>query len=249
VEIDEGPATRAAQEHAEDMARNGYLGHWGADGSVPEQRYTDAGGTHMVLENASGFVDEKTRTLDPHPLIDASEVARAEHQFFDEVPPNDGHRKNILQPTHNKVGIGVAQPLGTDKEIAVPCFTQEFLDAYGTYAPIPRKAKLGSLVRVEGEVSGLATVSGVGVARADAPRPLPVAELNRRRSYSVRARDGVGRRRRARRRSAPAPGRGAQSPPKLQRPHALPDVLAAGLQDADPAAHHGKKILDRRPSQ
>src|SRR3954466_14345965 len=56
VELDEGAPTRAGQAHAEDMATNGYLGHWGTDGSTPEQRHTEAGGSDMVLENASCFV-------------------------------------------------------------------------------------------------------------------------------------------------------------------------------------------------
>ena len=35
VTLDPGPATAAAQSHADDMAAHGYLGHWGSDGSVP----------------------------------------------------------------------------------------------------------------------------------------------------------------------------------------------------------------------
>src|ERR1700675_435129 len=38
-------ASRAGQRHADDMARSGYTAHWGTDGSVPEERYSDAGGT------------------------------------------------------------------------------------------------------------------------------------------------------------------------------------------------------------
>jgi uncharacterized protein YkwD len=185
VELDGEAATRAGQAHAEDMAKNGYLGHWGTDGSVPEQRLTDAGGADMVLENALCFVDEKARTLDPNPLVDPAEIVRAEHLFFDEVPPSDGHRKNILKPAHRKVGIGVAQPVATATELPVPCFSQEFTDAYGTYAPIPRSAKVGATIHLEGEILAPATMGGVGLARVDAPRPLPTAELNRRRSYPV----------------------------------------------------------------
>src|SRR2546421_282216 len=59
VMLDEGPAQLAAQQHAEEMAANGYLGHWGLDGSVPEQRMTRAGGEDLVLENASCFTDEQ----------------------------------------------------------------------------------------------------------------------------------------------------------------------------------------------
>lgn len=187
VVLDEGPAQRAGQAHAEDMARRGYLGHWGSDGSVPEQRFTEAGGTDMVLENASCFTDEKNRTLDRAPAIDPKSVELAERMFFNERPPHDGHRRNILKPWHKRVGIGVAQPIATETEIAAPCFAQEFVDAYGTYGALPRSARVGDVVHVDGAVQSPATFAGVGMARIDVPRPLGVGELNRRRSYPVPA--------------------------------------------------------------
>ncbi|WP_394828698.1 CAP domain-containing protein [Pendulispora albinea] len=185
VELDEGAAQTAGQRHAEDMAKHGFLGHWGTDGSVPEQRYTEAGGADFVQENALCFTDQKGRTLDARPLIDSEALDKSEAMFFNEVPPNDGHRKNILKPYHKKVGIGVAQPRGTDVELPVPCFAQEFIDSYGQYAPLPKKAKLGGTVRIEGTMHAPATFGGIGVARAATPRPIPVAELNTRRSYPV----------------------------------------------------------------
>jgi uncharacterized protein YkwD len=187
VQLDEGPAGRAGQLHAEDMASHGYLGHWGTDGSVPEQRFTEAGGADMVLENASCFTDEQRRTLDREALVDRSNVEQAEDMFFHEQPPNDGHRKNILKPWHKRVGIGVAQPVATPTEIPVPCFSQEFVDAFGTYGPIPPAAQVGGTVHVEGAIAAPATFAGVGLARVDTPRPLGVSDLNRRRSYPVPA--------------------------------------------------------------
>jgi hypothetical protein len=187
VELDEGAASKAGQAHAEDMAKNGYLGHWGSDGSVPEQRYTEAGGADMVLENASCFTDEQHRTLDPVARVDAKNVEQAEDMFFHEQPPHDGHRKNILKPFHKRVGIGVAQPVATATEIPVPCFSQEFVDPFGTYAAAPRSLKVGDTLHVEGAVAAPASFAGVGLARVDAPKPVPVAELNRRRSYPVPA--------------------------------------------------------------
>jgi hypothetical protein len=185
VTLDEGPPQAAGQAHAEDMAKLGYLGHWGSDGSVPEQRHTESGGADMVLENALCFTDEQKRTLDGSPTIDPAQIERAESLFFDEVPPNDGHRKNILKPMHTRVGIGVAQPVETEKEIAVPCFAQEFVDGYGTYAPLPKKAKAGATVHVEGTLTNGARPTGVGVARVVAPKPISASELNKRRSYPV----------------------------------------------------------------
>ncbi|MBV9949142.1 MAG: hypothetical protein JOZ69_20000 [Myxococcales bacterium] len=169
------------------MAKNAYLGHWGTDGSVPEQRYTEAGGTDMVLENASCFTDEKSRVLDRAPRIDPRNVELAEDMFFHETPPHDGHRRNILKPWHKRVGIGIAQPVATATEIPAPCFAQEFVDPYGSYGAIPRAVRAGDVLHVEGSVSTPAVFAGLGMARVDAPRPLPVAELNRRRSYPVPA--------------------------------------------------------------
>jgi uncharacterized protein YkwD len=185
VELEEGPAMAAGQAHAEDMVKLGYLGHWGSDGSVPEQRHTEAGGADMILENALCFTDEQKRVSDPKPLIDPKEIERAESLFFDEVPPNDGHRRNILKPAHTRVGIGVAQSTETAKELAVPCFTQEFVDGYGMYAPLPRKAKVGATVHVEGTLTNGARPTGVAIARVGSPKPLPASELNKRRSYPV----------------------------------------------------------------
>lgn len=185
VVLDTGPPTASGQAHADDMAHLGYLGHWGSDGSVPEERLTRAGGADMVLENASCFTDEKTRTLDPTPLIDPARVEEAESMFFNEKPPNDGHRKNILKPAHTRVGIGVAQPKDTATEIAVPCVSQEFVDTYGTYDSLPTHARIGTKISVKGRASPSATA--VGIARVEAPRPLSTHELNQRRSYPVPA--------------------------------------------------------------
>ena len=187
VRLDEGAASRAGQGHADDMATHGYLGHWGTDGSVPEQRFTEAGGTDMVLENASCFTDERSRKLDRAPRIDPTNIEQAEDMFFHEKPPHDGHRKNILKPWHRTVGIGIAQPVATPTEIPVPCIAQEFVDPYGTYLPLPRRVRGGDVLHVGGAIASPATFAGVGLARTDAPKPVAVSELNRRRSYPVPA--------------------------------------------------------------
>lgn len=185
VELDEGAPTTAGQAHAEDMVHLGYLGHWGSDGSVPEQRHTDAGGVDMVLENALCVTDEQKRDVDSKPLIQPKDIERAESLYFNEVPPHDGHRRNILKAAHTRVGIGAAQSKETAKELPVACFTQEFVDGWGTYTPLPKTAKVGATIHVEGQLKQGVRPTGVGLARVAAPKPIAVAELNRRRSYPV----------------------------------------------------------------
>ncbi len=166
-------ATTAAQRHVEDMASHGFTAHWGTDGSVPEQRYSEAGGEHMAQENAFCVIDGATRPLDPDPVFHIEELERVESAFLQQVPPNDSHRRNILKPTHNGLGIGLARPVGGGQ----PCMVQLFIDAYGEYEPLPRQARLGDIVTVSGVLSDPVEFRGVGVGRLDPARPLSGAQL------------------------------------------------------------------------
>jgi len=183
VALDDGPPSRAGQAHADDMAHLGYLGHWGSDGSVPEQRITTAGGADVDFENAYCVTDEKRRPLDPNARFSPVEIERAEAMFFGEKPPNDGHRKTILGKWRRRVGLGIAMPLPVGNEILVPCISQEFTDAYGTYDALPRSIRAGSTLHVAGTLASDVKIGAVGVARLDDPKPLPVGELNQRRNY------------------------------------------------------------------
>jgi len=183
VDLDEGPAQTAGQSHAEDMARLGFLGHWGSDGSVPEQRVTEAGGADVDFENAFCVTDEKKRELDPRATFDATDIERAESMFFHETPPNDGHRKTILGKFRKRVGIGIAMPRPLPNEIIVPCISQEFVDTYGTYEPLPRSIKAGQTLHVAGTASNDVKLGAVGIAKLDDPKALSVSELNKRRTY------------------------------------------------------------------
>lgn len=174
-------ASRAAQVHADDMARNGFTGHWGSDGSVPEQRYTRAGGVHFSQENAACFFDAVARELDPHPVFERTEFEKIESAFINEVPPNDGHRQNILTARHTHLGVGLAKPVG----IPQACMAQEFTDQYGTYAPLPATAKVGDSIRVEGEVHEPVEFGGVGLSRIEPQKPLAPASLSDRGTYQV----------------------------------------------------------------
>jgi uncharacterized protein YkwD len=180
VERDE-VAERAGQRHVEDMAKHGYTAHWGTDGSVPEQRYTEAGGEHFVQENAMCFFDEKERELDPHPLFEAVELEKIELAFMSETPPNDGHKKNIIKPVHNRLGIGLSKPIGLKQ----PCMAQEFVDAYGSYGGIPKQARKRETLKIEGEIHDPVEFGGVGVGRIEPMQPISAKKLNTTSTYKV----------------------------------------------------------------
>jgi uncharacterized protein YkwD len=180
VERDE-VAELAGQRHVEDMTRHGFTAHWGSDGSVPEQRYTEAGGVHFVQENAACFFDGQVRELAAEPRFDPASLEKIEAAFMAEVPPNDGHRQNILKPVHQRLGIGLAMPLGVDQ----PCMAQEFVDAWGEYDELPRKARVGDAITVSGEIRAPVEFGGVGIGRIDPAAPLGPEHLNSTSVYRV----------------------------------------------------------------
>jgi uncharacterized protein YkwD len=82
----------AALAHSQDMALHGYFDHNSPSGQTPWDRIHAAGYQFsMAAENiAAGYAT-------PEAVIDA---------FFNETPPNDGHRRNLLNCALRDVGFG-----------------------------------------------------------------------------------------------------------------------------------------------
>ncbi len=83
-----------AKMHSEDMARNGFFSHAGADGSSPADRVSSAGikwfSTGENIANCKG-------------------VNEAESLFMNEPKFQHNHRWNILNLKYTHVGVGVVQ--------------------------------------------------------------------------------------------------------------------------------------------
>jgi uncharacterized protein YkwD len=174
-------AERAAQLHAESMAAHGFTAHYGLDGSAPEERYNRAGGEHVMFENVACFFDATQRPLDPAPVFGVVELHELHAAFMGEAAPNDGHRQNALSPQHTGLGVGLARPLGAGK----PCIVQGFVDAYGSYDPLPARARIGQAVRVAGRVSPPAIFAAVGLSRREAAGRLTADRLNETTTYRL----------------------------------------------------------------
>jgi uncharacterized protein YkwD len=174
-------AERAGQRHVEDMTKHGFTAHWGTDGSVPEQRYSEAGGVHFVQENAACFFDGTLREIDPEARFDPTALEKIQAAFMAEVPPNDGHRLNILKPVHKRLGVGLAMPTNVDQ----PCMTQEFVDDYGEYDELPRVGKPGQKITVSGQIKDPVQFGGVGIGRIEPAKPMLPEQLNATSVYRV----------------------------------------------------------------
>ncbi len=99
VTLDSNPA---AQLHAEDMLEHNYSGHWWIDGRDPTQVYSETGGTSYAQENTVDWGCDFLTNCRLAPPKDA--VVRL-HQSLMGSP---GHRRNILEPAHQTLNIGIA---------------------------------------------------------------------------------------------------------------------------------------------
>src|SRR4030095_15837843 len=97
-------ACLVAGQHAIDLARGKFLSHWGSDGRKPYQRYGDAEGFDAVAENVSAADNIESQTASYVRIT----LAQKKIKVYEEVPPNDAHRRTILAPKHTHVGFGIA---------------------------------------------------------------------------------------------------------------------------------------------
>ena len=95
----------AAQLHADSSLSSCVSGHWGVDGLKPYMRYSLAGGYQYDAENGSGL-DYCIESSDGYRALVSleSEIRETMDGWMD----SPGHRRNILDPWHKKVNIGLA---------------------------------------------------------------------------------------------------------------------------------------------
>ena len=183
-------ANRAGQLHSDEMAEYGYLAHWTLDGRKPDQRYTECGGKDTVAENADGMntPNPEKLTLCQKQVFAKHDIKEIESQFFNEKPPNDGHKINIIDPAHTAVGIGLSvagvEP-GSEDGFPREACTQEFVNHYGNYADIPHTVAPGEPLVVEGVMDKGLHFQSIDLRWEKAPQPMTIEELDKTYSYSI----------------------------------------------------------------
>jgi len=92
----------SGQQHANDMLEHHFFSHWDTNGYKPYMRYTLAGGRGSVEENIAWYYCSGS--------FDAKEVLKdLEWQMmYNDSGSSWGHMHNILNPSHNKVNVGIA---------------------------------------------------------------------------------------------------------------------------------------------
>lgn len=161
-------ATTTGQFHAEEMVGFGFLSHWNLEGFGPDFRYAQQGGLDAVSENIYA--------LDHSPGGEPATPGEWEaliQQAHDSLMTSEGHRENILRPSHTHVGIGVAYDPAT-RRLRV---AQEFLDRYVTLLAVPRQASPGEAVTLQGRLLDNAHTPVLNLAYELFPQPLSLTEL------------------------------------------------------------------------
>lgn len=141
LEMD-GLACKVAAQHARDMATQHFISHWGSDGRKPFHRYSFAGGTDAVQENAASAENIESLAA-PGVLNDLRDMHQS---MLKETPPHDGHRKTILDPFHTHVGFGIAL---SGRSLRLD---ELYLARYVRLAPFTNTAKPKSTVQLEGRL-------------------------------------------------------------------------------------------------
>ena len=95
----------AAQVHAENALSGCFMSHWGLDGTTADMRYNLAGGTQYSQENVSGNV---FCYKDGEGFAPIRDVFREVKESHDGLMDSPGHRRNILDPKHRSVNLGIA---------------------------------------------------------------------------------------------------------------------------------------------
>lgn len=172
-------ASKVGDAHCREMLEGSYVSHWDRKGWKPYLRHAQAGGNDFNSENLSV---SKYYSSAPGDHINVQEAIFNNHRdMLKERPPNDGHRKNILDPYHTHVGIGLA----FDQNRVY--MAQEFLNRYVECKPsLPRRVRLRDKITVSGKVLNRSyAVQSISVFYEPLPESMTVEELNATETYAL----------------------------------------------------------------
>jgi hypothetical protein len=103
---------------------------------------------------------------------------KAHADMMDEVPPDDGHRRTILDPTATHVGVGWAQQSGSFR------MAEEFMTRRIAEMTLTLVAEAPATILVEGRILSPYAFEFVTIANEPSPHPLSRDEADARKSYS-----------------------------------------------------------------
>jgi uncharacterized protein YkwD len=168
------PASRVADAFCAQQVREATRGHFLMDGLPPYARTAFAGVFGAQSENSVSWITTAP-TFTETPL----QLALIGHrEMMDEKPPQDGHRRTILDPDATHVGIGYALAHGRFQ------MAQEFLTRGLERLSLSRRDTSRVILRFEGRPAPGNGLQFVTIAREPPPALLTREEASARTSYS-----------------------------------------------------------------
>ena len=165
-----------ADDYCRSQIRNGTTGHVDVDGYKPYMRYSFAGVHDGLSENAAAW--SANYRFSDRALYEMSR--RSQDAMMGELPPDDGHKKTILDPYANYVGIGLAWEKGEFRLV------HEFIRRYVEWTrPLPRRARIDEQVLIAGRPVSGTRIEAITVHHEPLPRPLSAVAANAIRTYAL----------------------------------------------------------------
>jgi hypothetical protein len=159
-----------------EAAENKYISHWNMNGEKPYHRYAFAGGNDHVSENAFGEWTSGKYIVSSAKI---SELMKKGHNsFMSERAPADGHKKNIIDKSHNFVGIGFYL---NDNQFR---YYEEFVNRFFEFENVPSKLSVGEQGSITLKTDGKTFPYFMIIYREDFPEPIKPEQLTNKGSYN-----------------------------------------------------------------
>lgn len=166
-----------ADEFSARQLADGVTGHFSLDGLAPYMRYPRKGSRDMLRENVGSW--SANYAFDSTVLPDL--LGRSHRTMMDETPPDDGHRRAILDPLATHMGFGLAWAGGELR------FTQIFVRRWIDWLqPVPsRTTSSDRPVEIAGRPFPGLQLTGISVHWEPLPSALTKQAIEQRSDYAL----------------------------------------------------------------
>jgi len=169
-------ASRVANRISKEACEQGFEGHWNTRGEKPYHRYAFAGGVDHVSENV--YAVWTSGILDPSPENYVDFMHKGHDGFMAEKAPQDGHKRNCIDPDHNFVGIGCYMTSHRFR------YYEEFIDRYIDFIDVKKKVNAGQEFSITLKpITPIKHICAVIVYYEPFPEPMTPAQINETTSY------------------------------------------------------------------
>lgn len=169
-------ASRIANKMCREAVENNFLGHWNMAGEKPYQRYAFGGGYDHVSENTFGEWSADNYDISNSNI--SSKMKSGHASFMAERSPYDGHKRTIIEKSHNYVGIGFCL---SGKQFR---YYEEFIDRYLEFEKIPNQLSVNEPGSITVKTDGKNFLYYMVIYRDEFPQAMTPVQISKKGSYA-----------------------------------------------------------------